>query len=346
MRKKSILVFVFIVFLLSSTSSLATIASFQGLGDLAGGSVHSSALGVSADGSVVVGWSDSTLGGRAFRWTQASGMQQLGDLPSGDYAYEAHGVSADGSVVVGKAVFSSSGSQGFRWTESGGVQSLGGGSAFDVSDDGLVVVGYDYRWTQSGGTQGLGFSGHPLGVSADGSVIVGWNYSENQAFRWSESGGVIGLGDLAGGDFYSTARGVSADGSVVVGYGTSELGREAVRWTQILGIQSLGSGVAFAVSKDGSVIVGQGNFASGYAAFIWDETNGMRNVKDVLENDYGVDLTGWTLFRARGVSADGLTIAGEGVNPDGYVEGWVATVPEPCTLLLLGLGGVMLSTKR
>ena len=70
------------------------------LGTLGGGSSVASA--VSADGSVVVGEARNASGLlRAFRWTQATGMQDLGTL-GGDQS-EAFGVSADGSVVVGYA---------------------------------------------------------------------------------------------------------------------------------------------------------------------------------------------------------------------------------------------------
>jgi probable HAF family extracellular repeat protein len=62
------------------------------LGNLSGGA--SIAHGVSADGSVVVGYSD----GRAFRWTSKTGMVSLGE-----YYSSAKGVSADGSVVVGES---------------------------------------------------------------------------------------------------------------------------------------------------------------------------------------------------------------------------------------------------
>jgi hypothetical protein len=92
--------------------------------------------------------------------------------------------------------------------------------------------------------------------------------------------------------------------------------------------------------------VGGSNSASGYEAFIWDTANGMQNLRDVLVNDYSLDLTGWTLSTANGISNDGLTIAGCGINPDGYDEAWIATIPEPGTLFLFGLGALALRRKR
>ncbi len=100
-----------------------------------------------------------------------------------------------------------------------------------------------------------------------------------------------------------------------------------------------------ALSDDGSVAVGVGNSASGTEAFIWDTTNGMRLLEDVLVTDFGLDLTGWTLSSARGISADGLVYSGFGSNPDGQTEAWVVNlrstttaVAEPGALAILGLG--------
>ena len=45
-----------------------------GLGALEEGSFFSLAYGVNSDGSVIVGYSESTSGYEAFRWTQAGGM--------------------------------------------------------------------------------------------------------------------------------------------------------------------------------------------------------------------------------------------------------------------------------
>lgn len=82
---------------------------------------------------------------------------------------------------------------------------------------------------------------------------------------------------------------------------------------------------AFAVSADGSVVVGESGFAG---AFVWDETNGMRELDQVL-TELGADHFGWAVESAYGISADGKRIAGEGTNPDGFREAWIATLPEP-----------------
>ncbi|MFM9995231.1 MAG: hypothetical protein ACKVU4_05460 [Phycisphaerales bacterium] len=50
----------------------------------------------------------------------------------------------------------------------------------------------------------------------------------------------------------------------------------------------------------------------------------MRDVQQVLSGDYRLNLAGWTLTAVYGVSADGETIAGDGINPCGQIEAWVA----------------------
>jgi hypothetical protein len=68
----------------------------------------------------------------------------------------------------------------------------------------------------------------------------------------------------------------------------------------------------------------------------------MRNLKRVLEDEYGLDLSGWSLEIAYGVSADGRTIVGKGISRDGY-EGWVAHIPEPATALPTSVLAVLLA---
>ena len=64
--------------------------------------------------------------------------------------------------------------------------------------------------------RGLGAFSSATAVNADGSVVVG--QSSATAFRWTQAGGIVSLGALAGGRFFSSsAQDVNADGSVVVG---------------------------------------------------------------------------------------------------------------------------------
>jgi uncharacterized membrane protein len=355
--------FVHSVLAAAALSAAATCAngatpSFQGLGDFPGGNTVSAANGVSADGSTVVGLGTSAASspsGEAFRWTSAGGMQSLGNLGGGAFG-NAIGVSGNGSTIVGSSL-SPSGEEAFRWTSAGGMQGLGdltGGAflsvAWGISSDGTTVVGRGssaassseaFRWSSAGGLQAMGdlaggaFGSRALAASSNGSIIVGEGTSASgqEAFRWTSAGGMQGMGDLSGGFFQSAANGISDDGLTIVGYGSSASGREAMRWTSGGGMQGLGDfaggsfqSEAYAASPDGSIIVGNGTIASGQVAFVWDSANGMRNFRDVLVNEYGLNLTGWTLLLARDVSADGTVFAGIGTNPSGQTEAWRAVL--------------------
>jgi len=316
MRSKHCAVLV-VLLSVSATSVAFAGAGLTPLGDLPGGPVESYASGVSGDGSVVVGRSSHSFSGeQAFRWTSGGGMVGLGDLPGAGFVSRAYGVSADGSIIVGWGA-SASGQEAFRWTSAGG----------------MVGLGYP--------------PGEPLvepfstatGVSGDGSVVVGvgsfdYRYSD-EAFRWTSSSGMGGLGYLPAPFFGRAAYGVSRDGSVVVGVIESESGYEALRWTSEGGMVGLGTlpgkiyGAARGVSGDGAVVVGQSADNVGYnEAFRWTSGGGMERLWDVLV-DRGVDpaADGWTkLAYASGISADGRTIVGTGVR-FGHDEAFAAFIP-------------------
>jgi len=332
----------------------AQAASFLGF-DFRGGS---EACGVSADGSVVVGWGIWGYDREAFRWTQSSGAVDLGFLPD-THESIALSVSADGSTVVGYGRLSVT-TEAFRWTQSDGMVGLGflpEGSlesyADDVSADGSIVVGGSstaederfeaFRWTQSDGMVGLGYlPGHSescaFGVSANGSIVVGRSETgegvenKSEAFRWTQNEGMVGLGFLSDGDLRSGATDVSNDGSIVVGYSVSSSGyAEAFRWTRSGGMVGLGYlagysvSVASAVSADGCTVVGNSGSGDKTEAFIWDKKNGMRNLRELLIDVCGLDLSGWTLERATGISSDGKIIVGIGMGPNGN-QGWIANL--------------------
>lgn len=360
-------------------------AYFMGLGDLPGGFVDSAAHGVSDDGSVVVGMGDSSddIGPlEAFRWSLATGIVGLGDLPGGGVHSWATGVSMGGGVIVGASESSNATpprTEAFRWTATDGMVGLGfltrnvsrESEARAVTADGRVIVGMAhngvageaFRWTPDQGMIGLGDlpggdeASGATDVSADGSVIVGWGFtaeSDNRhhGFRWTAETGMTPLGDLPGGFYYSDPQAVSADGATVVGTSSSATATfEAFRWTAEqgmigLGILAGGSSEAHAVSGDGSIVVG----TSGYTAFIWDAEHGIRDLRSVLINEYGLDLTGWSLSAAFDITPDGMTMVGAGHGPSGGQEAWIVHLPEPSVGLLLvvavAVGGLDRSRRQ
>ncbi len=65
----------------------------------------------------------------------------------------------------------------------------------------------------------------------------------------------------------------------------------------------------------------------------------MLSLQSVLEAS-GLDLTGWTLSHAQGVSDDGMLGVGRGENPSGDEEAWIATLPDPPAVPALDAVGV------
>jgi predicted outer membrane repeat protein len=300
---------------------------------------------------------------QAFRWTASGGIVGI-PIPAGLTETWATDVSADGKYVLGYGRKSASlpyGYEGLRWeVSSGGIDRIAETGlniiAKGISGDGSIAVGTSwatgiedevFRWTaQSGITRLAGLPGAAIrtnadAISADGLVIVGDRIYDGapyrDCFRCTE-GEVLGL------DAH-TANATSSDGSVVVGgldnHETALF--EAYRWTRETGIVLLGTCLpnfnsrALAVSGDGSVVVGYVQNNSGFdeqKAFIWDEKHGMRLLQDVLEDDFGLDLSGWKLaepwasWKATGISQDGLTIVGVALNSQGEREAWRAVLRE------------------
>ncbi|MGA2569350.1 MAG: hypothetical protein ABSF23_02415 [Terracidiphilus sp.] len=324
--------------------------SFQGLGDLPGAALASRALAVSADGSVVVGSATTADGEEAFRWTPEEGMVSLGKISgAGNTQSWAAAVSADGSTIVGYVEAGGSGwdhHKGFRWTRSKGMAPLSAleGSArseiLGVSAGGGVLIGDDgqqaFRWTQGGGSVRLGLlpgraNSRAIAVSADGSVVVGSSYDlpswgHEEAFVWTQQGGVQGLGIMPGGT-WSFPNAISPDGEVVAGTASTDSGPVAFRWTRAAGMVSLGRlpGTSIthpgSVNANGTIVVGGGYADRDHAtAFIWDAAHGMRSLQNALQSDYGLNLAGWHLQHASGITPDGKVIVGWGIDPAGSQE--------------------------
>jgi probable HAF family extracellular repeat protein len=230
---------------------------------------------------------------------RAGHFQGLGDLPGYGFQSRAWDVSDDGSVVVG------------------------------TSSSELAPMGEAFRWTRGTGMVGLGnlpciddegASSYTRGTSGDGAVVVGEGWTDAsgmgawQAWRWTEAAGMVPVGGPVGGGVSTGAEDASLDGAVIVGALQSDavgLGNQAWRWTEAGGIDFLGDlpggGIhshAYAVSADGMVVVGSGTDDVGKQAFRWTPLGGMEGLGDLAGGD--VSSTAYA------VSASGAVVVGRG----------------------------------
>jgi uncharacterized membrane protein len=301
---------------------------FQDLGALNPNAPEVQALGVSDDGTKVVGWSRAVSGfQRPFLWTAATGMQELPNVPGSDAV--ASDIAPDGNIVVGYFL-DSEGYHAFEWN--GGAVTILPGLPNGFDAKGQAVCG-----------AGAAFAGSAL--RSDQSQT---------ATRWTASG-IQDLGGLAGVET-SYAEGCSNTGSIVVGSSTDSKGNVVgVRW-DTGGAHSLGalggnSSEAHGVSGDGSIVVGGAGLApvggvSDFAAFRWTSATGkMEELSKTLENA-GVagpfcDTTPcpagtWFLELALGVSSDGSAIVGVAQDPNGALQAFRAIVPVAGTTATTG----------
>jgi hypothetical protein len=194
--------------------------------------------------------------------------------------------------------------------------------------------------------------GKPLGISGNGRVVIGADAS-GHATRWAQGStgwtqqdlgfnyftGVLltGLVNTSYASIQYPNMAASQDGNIIAGTEGLRNGSNswsgAVRWSsanggRLISLNMLGvdRSEAHGISGDGYTIIGayQPAQAGGSLAFIWDPQNGMRKLRDVLVNDYGMGtaLTGWSLQSADAISADGMTISGYGYH-NGDLEAWL-----------------------
>ncbi|HYD00547.1 MAG TPA: hypothetical protein VEB22_04915, partial [Phycisphaerales bacterium] len=319
----------------------------------AGGGNYVHALGISGDGTTVVGES-GTLGTgtvEAYRWTAASGGQLIGLMVGGPYS-RAMCCDATGAHVYGEGEDGSA----FAWSDPlpGSVSSPPGGAVLDVSADGSVRLTRTERY--------VGASGEPLpqlagdqeaqcaSISADGAAVAltshffqsggGYGYGggppvvRDQACRWSAATGTVGCGFLPGTD-RSFATSISEDGAVVIGTCRAGSGlHRGFKWTASGGIEELlpaaGQATPTTVepvdcTANGSVILCR---VDGEAC-VWTASEGFRSIKQLLLAN-GQDVGAWTFYSAAGISNDGNVVTGQAVDGGGQMHGWVASLTQSC----------------
>jgi hypothetical protein len=311
----------------------------------------------------------------ASRWTPADGLQPLPRLPntpSADFALLAYAagrdVTADGSRIAFTAPTEDQTARAAGISDPDGsnliaLTSLSNGEKMQVvnqiSDDGLTAFGYTLVnyfgegsfWTAAGGIQSLvplpGYTNiapTPRAISADGTVSVGdvFNYDPqalaiiaSQAYRWTSSGGVQGIGYLPGGN-RSTASAVTPDGSQVLGSSSTATSPDGspdtfFLWNTSGGMTDLGHpklpGYAggIAISADGGIAM----VAFGAKSYIRRiDYPFYFDFEEVLaQAGAGSAIDGWSGFGVSGMTDDGNTVYGQATNPAGRPEGFIAQFP-------------------
>ncbi len=269
----------------------------------------SEAKAVSADGKVVIGYSQTGNGEfHAFRWTQEMGTQDLG-LLEGFNKSEAAGMSSDGSVVVGMCAVDGQPDSGVAciWQIGTGVTAIDGfpdgtiwSAATGVSGDGKAVIGvfeinepdeemvgiFGFRWTQEEGMKYFSdllmmaprHECNLLAISPDGNVIVG-----------------------------SAGFAIDNDNNPIVGpvrlYKVGDVWN--INLLDARTAASTGKGEAYCLNADGSVVGGWVMQPDGFAAqpLRWTLTSGL--TYPALSR----------LLVTQTCSADGAMMAGSGGDP-------------------------------
>jgi uncharacterized membrane protein len=248
---------------------------------------YSSAYGVADDGTAVGLAYDETGNPIAFIWNAVEGMTRL-PVNRPDTFSRANGISHDGSIVFG-------------WNDQA-----------DGYRSGVI-------WQNRMPLDLVDADGYPIGeasaANADGSVVVGGGYytaNGSEAWRWTAATGVQPIGILPS----------SAPVAPRFAY---PAGRPA-RFDQsrpAAGERPHGflppESFAFAVSDDGNVVVGASGVWPVRNASIWTPATGLELLSDYA-SARGITLPdGWLLASASSISADGLTIGGWGIDPDGHM---------------------------
>jgi hypothetical protein len=340
-------------------------ASFSSLDDYMNWDQGISGAMVSDDASTIVISYGS--GGNAL-WKMGTVTQLIG--------FNYNDMTPDGSILAGTKGYGSASGEAFIY-QSGTYSYFGNGTAMHISNNGTVVAGknsanYDTGvaciWI-NGVREDLGYlsSNHKYsyvsGISGDGRTMVGlsklsyYDSSDHQTFIWSGTS----MEQLPGPEGFTKwyPQAVSYDGSIVTG------GFQNGGYSQAC-IYHDGSTIALEnpdgyilsyardMTADGSIIIGDSAFSEKigiatyfrYRAVIWDEENGARLLQSVLEEDWGLDLTGWILENAIGISEDGSMVYGTGIDPQGIDCYWIAQAPEPATVVFLGLGSWILVRRK
>jgi probable HAF family extracellular repeat protein len=244
----------------------------------------------------------------------------------------------------------------FLWQS--GSWSLGGDStAFGINNAGQVVG----TVTGSLGSAAWSWPGGPLSnlpknsqaravndagqVVGDGEGPDRGYFASSEPFMW-HAGEVTWLGMLGGNTTSQcSAWGINASG-MVVGWARTEAGGRAFFWQEGVGMVDLGTlggsgAMCWGGINDAGQVVGSSNIVSDLDqhGFIWED-GVLHDLNDFLPPD-----SGWDVRETWDINNSGW-IAGTGIIDGRRSLVILVPIPEPATLSLLALGGLLVLRRR
>jgi uncharacterized membrane protein len=280
---------------------------------------YSQAYGIS-DNGIAVGLAYDPSGNPiAFRWTAGGGMTRLPVNRPQTYS-RANGISGNGSVVYG-------------WNDH-----------VDGYRSGVIWIAGSPVEPHNYGIYGDSFGsppGEPLGSNYDGSVVVGQGYWDDQliseAWRWTLATDAQPLGVIIPGVGVGYANLLHSYKVPVGALHMAELPPTPDDWSDDP------ASYALAVSQDGNTVVGNTGTPINEDAFIWTSATGMMLLSDYAAARGVAIPAGFLLYSANAISADGKTIAGNGIDPTGsFVVPWVLDLHDgsPRDILVTAEGSI------
>lgn len=340
------------------------------LGHLGGG--NTSVSGVNNDGSVAIGSSYTSQGlPHAYRWTQETGIQRLVPANLTQYTRSSGGnIYANGDVVIGGLEDSGFKDRLFKWSTTGGfvdLGHLGSGQAFSkfINPSGTKIYGESslanfagaraFVWTDSTGMVDLGITGlttvstSAVSTDFDRAIISGQTSSGQKRIYTVDPSNVVT--QLTSPDTTNMTF-IEADKSATRMFVYTST--RAYAWSLANGFSAIGDvngqaiGSIDTFSPDHRLAAGSVSIAGTRHAWIWDGVNGASDLKSLLISR-GVDMTGWDSLNSVELIEDfngAPRVVGLGTYNGVSGFKYYATVPEPGTIAVLGLGSVALVRRR
>lgn len=314
---------------------------------------------ISGDGLTLVGRDRNRI---PSYWTAAEGLVSFQNPTSTQKASGFVKVDNNGTyfaVTSGSIPNANSPFNAWRWSRSGGYENLGN------------FGGVGTNWDMF--TEAISGDGQKIAVTGLNTEV----FAPNDGFHtvagyWTPTSGLVRLPDLSSSPVngteltYSRPWGISRDGNVIVGQSRGSDGLvQAAYWrgNNVFGLGFLqganlptdrdafatGSTRALAANLDGSIIVGKSMgtiLNQNDTAWRWTATSGMQDL-NIFAQNAGINLNGYKLTEAVGLSDNGQFITGNAFNSalnlsSGYLL-QIAQITNSRLIVNMRLSGVTLS---